>query len=296
VSYFHSHFVSPIGEIILPPYDPSHSYDAGGYRGNAVNLPGGGVYRPSGTSKRARGSRELSCKGKYIETSPATIEAYYHGIMAAEDTVGRLYRENEQNTLIQWITAELATNPNPRTPQDIYRYRGYWVFEVELKFTVLDRTWSGERRGAASPALGSGMVFGDTSALGDTAEQWTLAAGANSITLPNDGDAEVRRIKATIIAGSASVTAIRFQSNVIDMTWAGSVASGQVLVIDTGLDTGLPTVTNNGADAYAGLTLNPAHAWDGWLAVGTGGTVFTVTLTGGGTGTLLRTDYFDQYF
>jgi hypothetical protein len=79
------------------------------------------------------------------------------------------------------------------------------------------------------------------------------------------------------------------------MVWAGT--GGNALAVGTQLvvDFGGMGITNNGVNAYGGLTLTTSHKIDDWLRLEPGNNSVIVTKTGGSTSTELAVVYFDGW-
>lgn len=295
--YHYSYFASGSSTVVLTTRAGRHDIGSDAARTPAVPLSTGGDFDELGTSRAPRSSQTIRIEETFVgATRFAAIKAW----KALHRTKGRLYRVDEQTNIVQWTDARLQAIPIDRgVENDSYQAIG-------LTFLLPNPIWYGRHHsgdvlrwghvadGGSGILWGSGRVWSE--AAGDT---FTLNTGANSVALANDGDQQVDNIILTLTVGSSALTVVHIVNTAlgIDWTWTGSVASTKVLAIDTGGQ----RITNDGTGAYAGYARAGGHTVDTPIAVPVpaGGTTYTITLTGGYSGsgahTVLVATYSDGY-
>lgn len=117
--------------------------------------------------------------------------------------------------------------------------------------------------------------------LEDKAIQYaTLTGSPYLLAVENAGNRMVNDAILVITAGSAAITAVTLTtSNGTHLVWTGTLAIGDELEFDMGAK----SLTNDGANAYSGLSYGASHEIDDWLRI-EGEMNITITYTGGGTG------------
>lgn len=114
----------------------------------------------------------------------------------------------------------------------------------------------------------------------DDSQSSASRSTTGTLNLTTAGLAYVWNATAEFTASSTTTHTFRLQESGtgIDWQWSGSITSGQTVIIDAGAY----AVTNNGADAYSGLTVNSGHTARRWLILPPNATTeFTFTLSAG---------------
>jgi len=141
----------------------------------------------------------------------------------------------------------------------------------------------------------SGEYF-DTGLTFDSAKLFDLDSSPTEITITTSDDigrSTVRALQITVEAGSSAITSITIaRTGGESLTFSGTIASGDVLIIDTGT----MQVTNNGSDAYDDLALSPTADLAAWFSLAAGDNDITITYTGGGTGSTIDFNYYEAWF
>jgi hypothetical protein len=167
--------------------------------------------------------------------------------------VGRsaaLWRERLDDGARQWRTARLLQVRPRQSPEQ-------WsadVAEVEATFEAANGGW----RSAAAVTAAS-----------------TLAANVpRTLIIAPGGNIEVRDAILTVTA-SATITSITVTAAALGvaLAWTGSLTSGQTLTIDCGAQ----TVRRGTVNQYSGFSLSAGHTARGWLPLGNGNNIITVT-------------------
>ena len=274
--------------VILAPWNPEDEAAPGGITTRYLKLPGGGVFDLRGSAQILPGERSATHTGLILEQSAAAFQTSMDAHRSLNGKRGRVYALTEDGQP-RWAHGRAIVAPSARTPQDMYRFVGYWTQEVETRFDLLSPVWYGIRHGAVE-AFTTGLDLGSGDTLGDTADQVTLDTTPKTFAMLSNGNAPVLNAIVTVTAVSTPLTSLRVQAGLADWTWTGSVAVGQSLVIDTGA----LTIRNNGVAAYSGLTFNVGHAQAEWLLLAPGANSITITRVGGANSTI-RFDYYDAW-
>lgn len=107
-----------------------------------------------------------------------------------------------------------------------------------------------------------------------------LSGSPFSLVVENAGNRMVNDAILTVTAGDAAITAVTITTlNGTHLIWTGTLAAGDELEFDCGAK----GITNDGANAYSGLSYGSNHEIDDWLRI-EGSMTITITYTGGGTG------------
>lgn len=172
---------------------------------------------------------------------------------------GTIWRRRWENTAIrQWKTARLLSIKE----QGNTELRSV-LAELDCTFETAHPAWRDEAASAPSATLVSGS--------------W-CALNAESV-----GNAPVTDPVITITAsGTITSAQIVCVAAGVDLRWAGTLSSGQALVIDCGA----PSVARAGVNAYSQFSLGSGHTARGWLPLAAGVNVISVYANGPGTVTI----------
>ena len=141
--------------------------------------------------------------------------------------------------------------------------------------------------------LDTGEFLDTTLILDARVVSYGVVAGWQTKTVALGGNVAIDDPVITITAGSAAITGISINilSLDVDFAWVGTLAIGKALVIDCGSW----KVTNDNADAYAGLSFGVYHAREGILHLEPGNNTITIGVTGGGTGSTIDFGFADRW-
>jgi hypothetical protein len=159
-------------------------------------------------------------------------------------------------------------------------------------FAVPVSHWNG--RGYADWTLDdTPQIYFDTGYYLDTGNyEGNLVSSPDAFTITNQGNRRVTNVIVAIIAGNSAITAVTLTMGSAQLTWTGTLGANKQLLIDSGSY----RVTNDGANAYSGLTFGASHTIDDWLRVEPGANTLTFTWTGGGTGSHFTLNMWDGWF
>ena len=168
--------------------------------------------------------------------------------------------------------------------------RNHHYQEIVYRFAVPHFGWNG--RGYADWELDDGHFFDDGLYLDTDNYEGALASSPDAFTITNRGNRTVTNVILAITAGSAAITAITIACGAAHLVWTGTVASGNLLLIDAGSY----RVLNDGNDAYSGLSFATNHAIEDWIRLEPGANTLTFTWTGGGSGSVYSLNFWDGWY
>jgi hypothetical protein len=239
----------------------------------------GNVYDAYGSARRWPGAHQFQHKGKYIgqesgdiveRVTPEGLERYTpEGIMRVVKTIpllelqlktdalkaliglrGQLWRRRFFDAQRSWKTCRLLEVKHVETVE-----QAGVVSEVQSTYETMMNGWHAQT--ATSVAVN------------------TTAGVATTLQTNNGGMLPVYDGVLTIARTGTAITQVRVTGTGIDITWTGTIAAAQSLVIDAGAQ----TITNGGADAYSGFVLGASVS--DWLPLTLGNNILTITTTGG---------------
>lgn len=249
-----------------------------------------------GSQLRSHGSRRAPIKrtqirrtATLIEPTPQVLAAAYDQICARSGTVDLLYRQSV-NGDIHWMFAELTADVGQMTHASMFEFKGQWVQDVPLTFTLLGPVWNGNRHGPGQPYVGDQGVQSGITGTYDTDVHPLVSS---TITLTNGGNVPVDHVVIKATAGNAPLTALTLTCGDAKWSWTGSVAATKALTIDTAMQ----RVLNDGVGAYSGFvrdnTLHRLDSWN-WLKLAVGANSVTLAVTGGSNGNI-SFSFFDGW-
>lgn len=214
-------------------------------------------------------------------------------LIALRGTRAQLFRRMADASE-HWTWARLVEVVAQRSyEQTRFRY----IQDVELRFVTSEATWRGETSGArwylnSGKYLNNGLFFNSNS--------YDLAEGDNEITVTlgasdDPGRAPVKAINIMVTAGSEDITSLSItRQNGEVITYSGTIASGETLMIDTGT---LQVIgESEEADAYGLCGFTPAEDDGAWLTLQPGSNQLTFTIEGGGSGTTLDLGFDEAWY
>lgn len=167
-------------------------------------------------------------------------------------TTGALWRERVADSVLSWKRCRLLKVGHVETVET-----ANVVSEVESIFETSDAGWRSEEATVTEASATAGIVA--------------------MLVVPNSGAVLVHDAIITVECTSGTITHVAIGGSGIALTWTGSLAVGQVLVIDSGEK----TVLKEGANAYSGFTYGVGHTTEDPLPLLRGDNIISVTLTGG---------------
>lgn len=254
-------------------------------------LPDGGALDQFGSQQKHVGTVERMSSRRLRGATAAETEQLYFQLLALRGTRNRLYRETLSGD-IHWQYARLIEVTAQRS-YELTKFGNGIIQDIELRFVTQESHWRGDLGGAwyldSGEYLDTGLAF-------DSGQTYSLNSSPKSITVTTsnvDGRAPTRALQITVEAGSSAITSITIaRTGGESITFSGTIASGNALVINTGT----MQVTNDGSDAYDDLVLSPTADLAAWFSLAAGNNNITVTFTGGGTGSTIDFTYYEAWY
>ena len=249
----------------------------------------GGVYNYFGSAQRLPRRHQFSHRGKYegdvayritdtnyfrvtdsglVRVTATAAIADLHGkvndIKGKIGVLGILWRRRLADDELTWKQCRLLKVNHVEVIEN-----ANMVSEVESIYETSDVGWRSENAVVTSESAADGV--------------------GEALNVPNGGTIPVHDVILSVERTSGTITAVTIVGAGIDITWTGSIAAGETLTIDSGLQ----TVQVEDDDEYSGFVLGAGHTVEGWLPLTLGANVLTVTVTGGNAD--VSVEHFDQW-
>lgn len=282
------------GTLSLEHYNQVDNIGGGAAPAGYQALPEGGALDMYGSRQTRPGTVERVKSLRLRGEDAQDLEDLYLQLLALGGTRAKLYRRDAAGNL-EWQYARLA-EVAAQYNYEMAQYR--LIHDVDLRFITQDATWRAETQTLEQATsawylndgydLNDGLYF--NGALSDGAPgSKTIQVGLTT----DPGRAPVKAITITVTAGDAELTALTIaRTSGETLEWAGSLAIGKSLVIDTGT----MRVTNDGADAYDELTFTATADMAAWFTLQLGSNILTITPTGGGVGLLINFQFYEARY
>lgn len=241
------------GGTNLPLLNGQQDLGAAASRSGLQALPGAGAYDAFGSGPAPRAPRVITLRGTLVGTSSADLVTQLDALRALRGLRDKLYLVSDADAAERWTWARCL---GVDTTRGVAQAR--WL-DVSLQFELPYPVWYG------------------------TARLYNGIATANSVTtfsIANGGNTAVLNPVLSITAGASAITALTVETKKAgvtqaDLAYSGAIAAGQTLVIDAGAQ----SIKNNGADAYAALSMTTDHVLNGWLRLDPGTTSLIIGIT-----------------
>lgn len=253
-----------------------------------LDLAGDGAYRATGTERSARDTRTERRRWTLIGGSRLDLDVAFGALLNEIGQFGRLVGLTESGIAL-WTDAELLNARAVSAPRPIVGgIRGMGV-EVETEFMLPTPWWFAETQDM--------LTFSD---IYDSTAGDLLLMGVGGVTPGTPvattwfvkGRANATRMTITLTSGTGTVSklALTNATTGYSLEWNGTLATGDVLLIDTSPE----SITADGADAYDQLTLG-AHTR--WMELAPGINEVTVEIDDTATddSTVLSVSYYPAY-
>lgn len=239
-------------DVELPLIEAEQDIGAVGTRTQYFDLPGGGAHDAYGDEVAPRGMYRLQATGEIGNlTTQAEMQVQFDALRAKRGRRGKLYARMDDGT-VRWVWARLPNIPMRRGVDNVL------YLLASLSFDVTSPVWYGDRHGGgwtfdSGESFDTGLVFDE-----DDGDVWTLDhTDTTAFLLYNAGNADITNTVVTFTPGSAAITAFTLRTLIdlaprSDLIYSGTVAVGQVLVLDTGAHAAyIPTEVDSIAIAAA---------------------------------------------
>lgn len=280
------------GTISIDLYEQSDSMGTGEAPASFFNMPGGGSIDNYGSATTYPGALQRS-KGAVVVGSTAEItEQQLNQLKAARGTRAKLWRLDSQNER-QYVYARMISVEITRTTEEARQLINS-VQSVSVIFICDTDTWLGEFQGIWQ--LNNGYKINDELQInsGELIEL-TTSPQVETITVDQDtlySKKDIRGVKITVSApaGSSFNSIVIANASGASLEFTGTVAAGTDLVIDAETN----TVTNDGVDAYADLSVTyDVDMPFSWFPLVLGDNVITITHNGA---EFIKFDYTEEHF
>lgn len=255
------------GTLVLPVYGSTMTIGAPNARSIITNTATG-YFDHNGTLQARRDATREVLAFALVDGSLLVQLQPLKALIGKRD---KLFRRIADDDSVEWAWARCVTVNVTRQSRDTDSIIGTIEFErLEDWRKIYHGAWT----------FDSGEYF-DAGLYFDSDDTVTGLSSPANLQIGNTGDTDAP-ISFTIVPAGSALTAITIVSSNggINMTWAGSVAVGDELVIN-GENAG---VTNDGAGAWNGLAFNSGHSYSGLLvALASDATLYTMTFTGAST-------------
>ena len=272
-----THKYTLFDSVPLPENNPTQTHDANGMR-SSLALSVGGLYDTLGSTTGRPDAKTLPVNGTYVgaveylvdETGDYLVDESGDYLIAGDAQTdvrsqvaairakvrqrGSLWRVRlDDESVAEWKTARLLG-----VRQIITRDAPISAAEITLDFETMMTNWHAADASSASASV--------------------TASTPTALTVENAGDT-IEDAVITVTRTSGTITGVLIQSTALGVSlyWTGSLGSGDVLTIDSGLK----TVRKNSSDSYADFELYTGHTARGWLPITPGNQSLVFTLTGG---------------
>lgn len=225
----------------------------------------------------------ISYKATVTEDVYANNRTVLDALRAAVGTRARIYRTADDNAEIHYCTARLVAMNHDRP----YSLRQH-IFQIELAFQQLT-PWVGLIHGAGW-VFDSGVLLDNARTLDETPPT-VISTNPLTVAVTNNGNIPATDVQMTLTAAATITTARLYVNGIWDITWTGTLLTGQSLTFDAGAY----SVQRNGTNVYAGFAFGPLHAIDRMVRIDPGGNDIIVQLTGGSTTSTLSVIFNDAW-
>lgn len=285
--------IRQFGTLLVPQHRESGQEDNLG-TGRALTswqqLPNGTYFdNYSGVARRPQGIRPITKEGVLYAATALEIEDTIDDLRAylgVRDELTVRYRSGQ----LRWQHAVLIDVNTPA--------RSGRALSVPLQLTweTVAQHWYKLKQLPATWVVGDqSFQLGDgTTGLGQASQSAELTLpGATTVTLTHAGNIPATNLVITVTATHAALTGITIANAATghSLAYAGTVALGDSLIIDCGA----MNITNDGADAYTGLTPSNRAVWMRLAAESDN--VFTITPTSASSGLVgsIGFAWYDHY-
>lgn len=257
-----SYKLTKFGGVNLPGYNRESGLDTAPPLDGFVGTVLGG-YDGYGTDEAPSNTPyTLTVRAVLSEETDAGQRAAIDGLRALARTRGSLIRQADDDDSEQWATARLENIAHRR----ITGVNGYQVLEFSW---LVESQWRGAE-GTFSVSLGSSPY---------------------ALAVENPGNRTVTDAILTITAGDGPMTMVTITTaNGTHLIWTGTLAATKQLVFNCGSK----SITNDGVNAYSGLSYGVGHRIDDWLRLA-GSMDITITYTGSSVDATVGIEFYEGW-
>jgi len=259
-----NYVLESFGTTPLPQHNGQHDVGTGNARTPSTDLNSGGSFDLYGLERAPLDPLTITVRGFVMGATTAELRAASNQLRARigeKDKLWRLWDSGEREwtwARLQTMPATRAVAPRPEPALAFLLYHPVWYAETPelLRFTDLH------------DVAGDGLLL--------MGVEGVTPGSAAATTWVNQGNYPTSDVRITLVAGgTGTVTGLTITNTTTGytLTWAGSLTTGQVLVIDTGA----LSVTKQGAGVYSEFTPPANHS--GWMELAPGANNVQITIT-----------------
>lgn len=273
------------GTYTFPRYAVTDNFGRGVSSANLIRTAAG-AFDPFGYDQVVSRDYQITRRMELVESTDTALQTALDELRALRGKKDRLMVRTYDDE-VRWAWARCIQVDYNRTERN-------WNFQpVQITFELLTTHWNGDGHTADGWLLDDGLYL-DIGLYLDDSNSEAMTSDPYTFTVTNGGNKDVTNSIITITAAGTNITAVNIKNDtndLTDITWTGTLAVGNSLVINTGTF----AITNNGADAYSGLTINSGHAMGHWLKLDTGANDLIIDRTGGSNASTVGINYWDGW-
>jgi hypothetical protein len=254
------------GTTVLPDYNEESNIGLITSGKSALDLPSGGALDLFGGERVMPGSAKILKICTLHATTESSLLTQFIALRVLVGTRSELYRLIIADDHLEWVFARFDNLDVMRK----YGQNSRLFQDVKLSFTVYSPAWYSEGTHNYSGSVSPSEPDDLTTVLAES--------GATKVLhIDHSGNIDQPAVIFTITAiGNVTLVTINNPTTGYSFSYNGALASGNVLVIDTGA----MSVQNNEVDDYAHF-LPPANHED-WMRIAPGANTLLLTIVGGG--------------
>lgn len=257
-----SYKLTKFGGVNLPQYNRESGLDTAPPNDGFVAAILGGYDSYGINEAPGRPPYTLTARGIVSEETDAGQRAKIDGLRALARTRGQIIRQADDDDSEQWATARLQAISHRR----ITGVNGYQVLEFSW---LVESEWYGE----------------------ELSDSVSLGSSPFTLSVENPGNRAITDAVITITAGGDPITAVTITTtNGTHLVWTGTLGANDALVFDCGAK----SVTNDGANAYSGLSYGENHSIDDWLRI-IGAMDIVITYTGSSVDATVGIEFYEGW-
>lgn len=263
------------GSTVLPDYNEEADIGLVVTAKSALDIPSGGALDLFGGERVMPGSAKILKSCTLHATTEASLLAQFMALRVLVGTRDQLYRMRIAEDVLEWAWARFDNLAATRK----YGQKSLLFQDVKLSFTIYSPAWYSQDTHSYSGGVSPSEPDDLTTVLAES--------GTTVLHIDHTGNIDQPAVVFTITAtGEVTLVTINNTTTGYSFSYNGTLASGTVLVIDTGAR----SVQNNGVDDYAHF-IPPANQEE-WMHIAPGANTLLVTMVGGGKFTV---DYYAAF-
>ncbi len=255
------------GSTVLPDYNEEVPIGRAVTAKSAMDIPSGGALDLFAGERIQPGSTKITKSCTLHATTEASLLAQIMALRVLVGTREKLYRLRIADDVQEWGWARFDNLDATRK----YGAMSKYFQDVKLSFTIFSPVWN-----SASMVSYNWPIVGIVAA-NTFLTTLSESKGAAVKTISHAGNIDQPAVIFTLTAIS-TVTSVIIHNVTTghSFSYTGTLAAGDVLVVDTGA----MSVQVNDVDAYA--YFSPPANYEDWMHIAPGTNVLAINITGGG--------------